>query len=62
MLAFGLVQVTLLVVTPSSHIHYFHYFVFLLLAWTAVVAELIWRPLNKVAAGLWAALIRSYAL
>ena len=37
-LAFGLVEATLLVVTPSSHMYYF---VFLLPAWTAVFAELI---------------------
>jgi len=58
-LAFGVVEATLLVVTPSSHIHYF---VFLLPAWTAVLAELVQHRLDRRGGVLWAALILSYVL
>jgi hypothetical protein len=58
-LAFGLIEAVLLVVTPSSHIHYF---VFLLPAWTAVFAELLHHALSRQTVVLWAALVGSYVL
>jgi len=58
-LAFGVVEATLLVVTPSSHIHYF---VFLLPAWTGVLAELAQHRLSRTSGALWAMLLVSYIL
>ncbi len=58
-LAFGLVEATMLAVAPSSHIHYY---VFLLPAWTAALVELVSRPLDRVSAIAWAALVGSYVL
>jgi len=56
-LAFGLIMAVMLVVSPSAHIPYY---VFLLPAWTAMLAELLRRPLSGRTAVLWAALVASY--
>jgi hypothetical protein len=56
-LMFGLVAVVMLVVAPSAHAPYY---VFLLLAWTAILAALLEKPLSIRIAGCWLALILGY--
>jgi Glycosyltransferase family 87 len=58
-LAWGLIATTMLVVAPVTHIFYY---VFMLPAWTAVLAELVDRRLSWVTAAQWLALIASYVL
>jgi hypothetical protein len=54
---FGLVAVVMLVMAPSAHAPYY---VFLLLAWTAILAALLVNPLSIRIAGCWLALILGY--
>ena len=56
-LAWGLVAATMLVIAPVTHIFYF---VFLLPGWTAVLAELVDRPLGWVTGAHWLGLVASY--
>jgi alpha-1,2-mannosyltransferase len=56
-LAWGLVAATMLVVAPVTHIFYF---VFLLPGFTAVLAELVERPLGWVTGIHWLGLLASY--
>ena len=56
-LAWGLVAATMLVVAPVTHIFYF---VFLLPGLTAVLAELVERPLGWVTGIHWLGLLASY--
>jgi hypothetical protein len=56
-LMFGMVAVVMLVAAPSAHAPYY---VFLLPAWTAILADLVRRPLSGGVLGLWAALIAAY--
>ncbi len=56
-LMFGVVAVVMLVAAPSAHASYY---VFLLPAWTAILADLLRRPFSRGASGLWAALIVAY--
>jgi hypothetical protein len=58
-LAWGLIATTMLIVAPVTHIFYY---VFLLPAWTALLADLIDRPLGGFTAGQWIALVTSYVL
>ncbi len=58
-LAFGLIAVVMLVVAPSAHAPYY---VFLLPAWTAILADLVPRPLSVPVIGYWFALIVGYVL
>jgi hypothetical protein len=56
-LMFGTVAVVMLVVAPSAHAPYY---VFLLPAWTAILAALVRRPFARQTVGLWAALVVAY--
>jgi hypothetical protein len=56
-LIFGLIAAVMLVASPSAHVHYY---IFLMLAWTALLAELVQRPTTPLTVGLWAALLASY--
>src|SRR5207302_10974507 len=56
-LLFGLHAVVMLVVAPSAHAPYY---IFLLPAWTAILAALVGRPLSLRASGLWLALGLGY--
>jgi hypothetical protein len=56
-LFFGLVAVVMLIVSPSAHVHYY---IFLVLAWTAMLAELLRRPGGAGTAVGWVALLVSY--
>jgi hypothetical protein len=56
-LFFGLVATVMLIVSPSAHVHYY---IFLVLAWTAMLAELLRRPRSPWSALLWGALAASY--
>jgi hypothetical protein len=58
-LMFGLVAATMLVMAPSAHAPYY---IFLLPAWTAILAELLRRPLEAETLTLWIALIVAYTL
>jgi len=56
-LGFGLIAVVTLVVAPSAHAAYY---IFLLPAWTAILAALLDRPVSVRAIGLWLALGLGY--
>ncbi len=56
-LMFGLVAVVMLVAAPSAHAPYY---VFLLPGWTAILADLLRRPLSGPTLGLWSALVAAY--
>jgi alpha-1,2-mannosyltransferase len=56
-LVWGLLSATTLVIAPVTHVFYF---VFLLPGWTAVLADLLDRPLNRLSAAHWAALAAAY--
>jgi Glycosyltransferase family 87 len=56
-LMFGVVAVVMLVAAPSAHAPYY---VFLLPAWTALLADLVRRPLSGRTVGFWAALVVAY--
>ncbi len=58
-LLFGLVAVVMLVAAPSAHPPYY---IFLLLAWTAILAELLRRPFGVRTLGWWAALLTAYTV
>jgi len=54
---FGVVQAVMLIASPSAHIQYY---IFLLPAWTALLALLLPRPLTRVNVALWCALLLGY--
>jgi hypothetical protein len=56
-LAFGVIAVVMLVVAPSAHAPYY---IFLLPAWTAILAELLRRQRSVRVIGCWFALIAGY--
>jgi hypothetical protein len=56
-LTFGLIGAVMLIVAPSAHAPYY---VFLLPGWTAILADLLGRPLTPGAIGLWIALVAAY--
>ena len=56
-LMFGLVAVVMLIAAPSAHPPYY---IFLLPAWTAILANLLGRPFTAWTFGLWVALAASY--
>lgn len=56
-LLFGLVGTVMLVVSPSAHIQYY---IFLLPAWTAMLAVLLSQPLTRFSGALWVALVAGY--
>ena len=56
-LMFGLTLAVILIVAPSAHPPYY---IFLLPAWTAILAALVGRPLSVLAMGLWVALTAAY--
>jgi hypothetical protein len=56
-LAIGLISALMLVVAPSAHVAYY---IFLLPAWTAMLAELLRRPLTRLSIVFWAALVGGY--
>jgi hypothetical protein len=56
-LLFGLVETVMLIASPSAHIQYY---IFLLPAWTALLALLLRRPMTRLNAGLWVALVFGY--
>jgi hypothetical protein len=58
-LMFGLILAVILIVAPSAHPPYY---IFLLPAWTAILAALIRRPLSVSAWGLWVALTVAYTI
>jgi hypothetical protein len=56
-LMFGLVAVVMLVAAPSAHAPYY---IFLLPAWTAILADLLRRPVTGRTLACWAALVAAY--
>jgi hypothetical protein len=56
-LMFGLVGAVILVVAPSAHAPYY---IFLLPGWTAILADLVRRPMSVLTAYLWVALVAAY--
>jgi hypothetical protein len=56
-LMFGLVLAVMLVAAPSAHAPYY---IFLLPAWTAILAALVGKRLSPLAVGLWVALIAAF--
>ena len=56
-LFFGLVAAAMLIVSPSVHLAYY---IFLLPAWTAILAEVLRRPISPGTAGLWGGLVAGY--
>jgi Glycosyltransferase family 87 len=56
-LMFGLLAALMLVASPSAHVQYY---VFLLLSWTAVLAEAVRRQVSALSVGLLAALAVGY--
>jgi hypothetical protein len=56
-LLFGLICALMLVVSPSAHEQYY---VFLLITWTALAAELLRRGWSRATLVLWAALVAGY--
>jgi hypothetical protein len=56
-LMFGLVAAAMLLVAPSAHAAYY---IFLLPGWTAILAELVRKPLTIATAGLWLVLVIAY--
>jgi hypothetical protein len=56
-LIFGLVGAVMLVIAPSAHAPYY---VFLLPAWTAILAGLVGRPTGRGTLALWSALVIGY--
>ena len=56
-LMFGLILAVLLIVAPSAHAPYY---IFLLPAWTAILAALVGRPLSALELGLWVGLTVAY--
>jgi hypothetical protein len=56
-LMFGLVAAVILVVAPSAHAPYY---IFLLPGWTAILADLVRRPISALTACLWVALVAAY--
>jgi Glycosyltransferase family 87 len=56
-LMFGLVAGVVLLVAPSAHAQYY---IFLLPGWTAILAELVSRPISRLTTCLWVALPLAY--
>jgi hypothetical protein len=56
---FGVVEAVMLIASPSAHIQYY---IFLLPAWTALLALLVGQPLTRSNVVLWSALLIGYVL
>jgi Glycosyltransferase family 87 len=56
-LMFGLISALMLVASPSAHVHYY---VFLLISWTALLAEVVRRGMSRLSVGLSAGLVFGY--
>jgi hypothetical protein len=57
-LLFGLVLAVMLLATPSAHAAYY---IYLLPGLTAILAELVGRPVTRSTGGLWLALVVAYS-